>query len=86
MMENNLRYSGTNIRAVLDAQGRRQDWLADQVGISDALLSMAINGKRTLGAGVAKRIATVLGVPFFVIFESPIGRENGPAGREESAA
>lgn len=85
-MESNLRYSGMNIRAVLDTQGRRQDWLAEQVGISDALLSMAINGKRTLGADVAKRIATVLGVPFFVIFESPIGRKRGPIGNEETAA
>jgi transcriptional regulator with XRE-family HTH domain len=74
------RFTGTRIRSVLEFQGRRQDWLADQVGISRATLNLAIKGERTLGADAAEKIATALGVPFVLLFESPIGDDLIPTG------
>lgn len=34
----------TRLKQVLTEDGRRQDWLARQIGISDSLLSMYVNG------------------------------------------
>jgi transcriptional regulator with XRE-family HTH domain len=80
------RYSGDRIKPILAAQGRRQDWLAAQVGVSQTLISRLLSGKRTVDVDTAKRIANVLQVPFFVAFEFPNGSEMLPNGVEERAA
>jgi transcriptional regulator with XRE-family HTH domain len=80
------RYTGTKIRSALVAQGRRQDWLARQVGISAAMLNLAMSGKRTLGSDVAERISLVLQVPFDLLFDSPIGSKSSPIGSSEEPA
>lgn len=78
-----LRYTGTKIGDVLKVQGRRQDWLADQVGLSRSALNMAMKGSRTINAEYATQIAAVLGVPFFMLFESPVGSTELPIGNSQ---
>ncbi len=68
-MERRAIYQATGLKAVLAAQGRRQDWLARQVGVSEQLISSALSGRRNLTREVAERVANVLGVPFFVVFD-----------------
>jgi transcriptional regulator with XRE-family HTH domain len=63
------RYGAGNLRAVLHQQGRRQDWLSRQIGVSEALISKVLKGERTLSRAHAERVAAALNVPFFMIFE-----------------
>jgi transcriptional regulator with XRE-family HTH domain len=64
------RFSGSKIGDVLSAQGRRRDWLAAQVGVSASTVTRWINGDIAISRAHAERVASVLGVPFFVIAES----------------
>jgi plasmid maintenance system antidote protein VapI len=68
-MERAPRYTCNELAAILDAQGRRRDWLATQVGVHKALITHLINGRRTVSHEIAERICLVLGVPFFVAFK-----------------
>jgi len=85
MTEKGLRYTGTKIRETLHAQGRRQDWLAFQLGVSPATVNRWIKGGRSIDHTNAVKVAQILGVPFFLLFESPIGYlsddDQIPAGR-----
>lgn len=63
------RFSAGNLGAVLREQGRRQDWLSRQIGVSEALISKVLKGERTLSRTHAERVATALNVPFFMLFE-----------------
>jgi len=72
------RYAGTKIKVVLDEQGRRQDWLADQVGVAPATVNRWINGSRTVDVANARKIAAILGVPLFLLFDVPIGSQIDP--------
>lgn len=68
-MPSNQRYVATNLAAVLEAQGRKRTWLAERVGVSDALLYKIVAGAKTADRGLGERIAACLGVPFGVLFE-----------------
>lgn len=46
-------------------------WLAVQLDIHEALLSHACKGRRTIPGDVARRIVTLIGVPFDALFKSP---------------
>ncbi|MGB3329184.1 MAG: helix-turn-helix transcriptional regulator [Thermomicrobiales bacterium] len=80
MMMNDLRYTGTKIGDVLAEQGRRQDWLAAQVGVKPATVNRWIRGSRQLDRANAERVASALGVPFSLLFLSPIGDTPSPEG------
>lgn len=80
------RYSGTKIGLVLRAQGRRQDWLAHQLGVSAAALNRWIKGHRQIDVETARRIADILGVPLFLLVDVPIGTDKEPTDSKESAA
>ena len=41
------RYVATNLAAVLEAQGRKRTWLAERVGVSEALLYKIVAGTKT---------------------------------------
>lgn len=69
------RYNGTKVRAVILAQGRRQDWVARRVGVSTALISLVLHGKRTVSADVAQKIADVLQVPLLSAFDLTEGSD-----------
>jgi len=78
MIERDLRYTGTKIRETLEAQGRRQDWLAAQIGVSPAAVNRWIKGSRSVDHANALKISQILGVPFFLLFDVPIGTTNVP--------
>ena len=63
------RYVATNLAAVLEAQGRKRTWLAERVGVSEALLYKIVAGTKTADGALGERIAASLGVPFGVLFE-----------------
>jgi len=68
-MNRTNRYTATNLGSLLKAQGRHQRWLANQLDISDSLMSKVILGQRTIDEALAKRVATLLGVDLFFVFE-----------------
>jgi transcriptional regulator with XRE-family HTH domain len=55
------RYMATNLRETIDRQGRKVTWVAEQVGVSYALVSMIADGKRSASEDVAEAIAATLG-------------------------
>lgn len=52
-----------NIRRTLREQGRKQGWLAEQLGLNQSYLSTMLTGQRPISAELVERIAEVLGVP-----------------------
>jgi plasmid maintenance system antidote protein VapI len=57
-----------NLAAVLQVQGRKTNWLAERVGVSEALAYKIVAGTKTADAAMAERIATALGVPMELVF------------------
>lgn len=53
--------------AVLESTGRRRDWVAGQMGISESYLSLLLNGKRRWNDDVRRRFALATGVPLTLI-------------------
>jgi hypothetical protein len=70
MTAHDKRFRSKTLSETLRGQGRKGRWLASQVGLSDASISRLISGKQTVDETVAKRISLILGVPFFVLFET----------------
>jgi transcriptional regulator with XRE-family HTH domain len=64
------RYRARGLDQLLKREGRKQRWLANEVGISEALLSYIVSGERTASEKVAEAIAEALGKSLFLIFES----------------
>ena len=52
----------------MNTQGRRKDWLADQLGLSPDYFSKMLHGDRPLSVERRHRIAALLGVPYSMIF------------------
>ena len=68
--------TATRLFDILAAQGRRQDWLAEQVGCSQAYVSMMKSGQRPLPDWFVERAARVLGVPVEVLlFDATLSSE-----------
>lgn len=63
------RYRATNLAVVIDAQGRRRDWLAGQLGVSASLMTLVIQGKRTVSAEHARATAKALDAPLDDLFQ-----------------
>jgi transcriptional regulator with XRE-family HTH domain len=63
------------IRATIEAQGRRLDWVAAQMGISQGHLTRLLNGQRRWLPHLRSRISEVLGVPEGVLFFDPDDRQ-----------
>src|SRR3954470_3598240 len=64
------RYVATdNLAAVLAAQGRKQTWLAERLGVSTSLLCLIIGGAKTVDRERGQQIADALGVPFRLLFK-----------------
>lgn len=80
------RWRATELGQTLRTQGRRQNWLASQVGISQSFMSLIIQGERTVGQGTAERMAFILGVPLRMLFELSVESETMPVERETVAA
>jgi len=65
------RLDGTRIGQVLDMQGRRQDWLAAKIGVSPAAVNRWIRGQRKIDVETARKVASALDTPFFMLFDIP---------------
>lgn len=70
MNDQSRRFRSKNLGATLVSQGRKGRWLAAQVGVSESSISRLMSGKQTVEERTAQQIAVILGVPFFVLFES----------------
>ncbi len=75
-MNNGDRYSATRLAEVLEDQGRKQRWLASQIGIHESIVSDWINGRRTLSEDRAKQVAEALAIDFYLLFPVPNGTDS----------
>ncbi len=82
-MNETTHFTGTKIKAILTAQGRRQDWLASQVGVATSTVSRWMSGELPIRKEHAEKVASALGVPFFLVVES---RKSDNSSRYEEAA
>lgn len=58
-----MQYDPEKLRAVLDAQGRRVAWLADQLEYDETHVSKVLNYHTPFSEKFARKAARVLGVP-----------------------
>jgi transcriptional regulator with XRE-family HTH domain len=68
VMKQESRYRATALDQTIRAQGRRQRWLAAQVGVSESHLSRIVSGEREAPESLARRLSEVLTVPLFLVF------------------
>ena len=61
----------TNFRRVVEQQGRRKVWLAEQIGVSPSHVTRVMNGERTAGPDFRRRAAELLEVPEHELFPEP---------------
>lgn len=61
----------TALDQVMEEQGRRNDWLADIVGVHPSLVTRWRNGERTPGADKQPTIALALGRSSHDLFSLP---------------
>ena len=52
----------TKLRQVMEQQGRRHVWLAEQIGVSPSHVTRVMNGERVPGPDFRERAAELLGV------------------------
>ncbi len=77
-METPRRFTAPNLDATLKAQGRTKRWVASQVGVHESMIGHVVSGRRSLAEPMAQRIATLIGVPFTMLFELPCGSDQLP--------
>jgi hypothetical protein len=63
-------------------QGRKTNWLAERVEISEALAYKIVAGTKTADAALAERIAAAPGVPLGLLFESRERSDSDPSPEE----
>jgi len=54
---------GPTLRQIVASQGRRQDWIAARLGVTEGWLSRVVSGVTAPGPVLAARFADLLGVP-----------------------
>lgn len=52
----------TKLASVLNEQGRRQDWVATELGVSQALVTRWLNGERRISYERLSKLAKLLNV------------------------
>lgn len=62
----------THITRAIASQGRRMDWLAARVGVSQGHLTHVLAGRRRLQEEHARRIADALGLPLDYVLQRPV--------------
>jgi plasmid maintenance system antidote protein VapI len=72
------RYRATNVVLTIRDQGRTVSWLARRIGVSRQYTSSVVHGHIDVAEPVAIRIATEIGVPFFLLFEVSKSSEINP--------
>ncbi len=63
------RYQTTTLREVIDEQGIRYIWVAEQLGWSKQRLNGVMAGTTTITHDQAKEVARILRVPFRLLFK-----------------
>lgn len=67
------RYSGQKLKKILEFQGRRMDWFAEQLGIDASYVSHLKSGAMPITDPIAQRAARVLDVPVeFLLADEPV--------------
>lgn len=85
-MRNDPRYDATLLAQVLRDQGRKQRWLAAEIGTHESLVSEWVNGRRTISEHRARQVAEVLGMPFYLLFPVTHVTETVAAHKEAIAS
>lgn len=75
-MSEERRFQTNRIGQVLRDQGRKQRWLAEQIGTHESLISEWVNGRRTISETRARQVADALGIPFYLLFDVTIATDN----------
>lgn len=83
-MKDEQRYDATLLAQFLRDQGRKQRWLAEQIGTHESLVSEWVNGRRTISERRARQVAQALGVPFYLLF--PVTTESEDMTTEAMSA
>ena len=68
LMNRAPRFTARDIKPVLVRQGRKQRWIAEQIGFTEAHVSNIIRGKRTIDGVRAEKIAHLLGESVHCLF------------------
>lgn len=79
-------YHGTKLKPIIQAQGLKQSWLSEQVGVSQTMMTRMLKGERRVPQPVAERLATILRIPFSVAFDLPDESKVHHEGSEEETA
>lgn len=58
-----FRYSNEKLTEVLKVQGRRMDWLSEQLDIDPSYVSHLKSGAKPITDDIAHRVARILGIP-----------------------
>lgn len=58
----------TNLRRIMEQQGRRHVWLAELTGVSPSHVTRVMNGERQPGPEFKRAAAEALGVPVEELF------------------
>lgn len=75
----------TKLHEVIERQGRRRTWMAQELGIHPSLITAYARRHRTCPRDRAERIAQLLGVPLFLVFDLHI-RDKKRRPRDNRAA
>jgi transcriptional regulator with XRE-family HTH domain len=67
-MTTQKQFDHNKARQLLKEQGRKQVWLANELRLSPAYLTLILNGSREPGAGTVKLMSIILGVSEDVLF------------------
>ena len=81
------RYFATDeLRLQIDRQGRRSDWLAQQLGVSKGFFSKVVSRQKSISEADARVLTALLSGDFGVLFEFPESAEEALEGMELVAA
>lgn len=73
-----FRYSNEKLTQLLEVQGRRMDWTAQQLGIDPSYVSHLKSGAKPITDEIAMKISRLLGVPVsFLLADEPLATATG---------
>lgn len=70
MTANTTRHDNDRLAALLDAQGVRIDWVAEQIGVDPSYITKIKNGDRPLTEELATKLARLFRVPVSYFMET----------------
>jgi cyanate lyase len=64
------------LRARIEVQGRRLDWIADKLGVSKSFMSKVVAGQSSIAMANARVIVALLDGDIDVLFDLPDGSDS----------